>query len=151
MKKAIQIVLVIILVLAIVPTIIGVSCLVAYISDLASGEDTVFYFEYDELVKNLEKAEIVYVEDFSYGGTGKITVVKTLEYDEALAAIKDLSKIQYISPLFGNPPVPDGYCLRLWYKDGTNQIYGASGTTARWAWCVDNREKFDVMINKYID
>ena len=68
MKKAIQIVLVIILVLAIVPTIIGVFCLVAYISDLASGKDTVFYFEYDELAENLEKAEIVYVEDFIYGG-----------------------------------------------------------------------------------
>ena len=65
-------------------------------------------------------------------------------------AIKDLSEIQYVSPLFGSPPVPDGYCLRLWYKDGTNQIYGASGTTARWAWCV-NTDEFDAMINKYID
>ena len=149
MKKAIQIVLVIILVLAIVPTMIGVFCLMAYISDLARGRDTVFYFEYNELAENLEKAEIVYVEDFIYGGTGKITVVKTLEYDEALAAINDLSKIQYISPLFGSPPVPDGYCLRLWYKDGTSEIYGAGGTTARWAWCLDSREKFDKLIEKY--
>ena len=150
MKKAIQIVLVIILVLAIVPTIIGVFCLVAYISDLASGKDTVFYFEYDELWESLEKAEIIYVEDFSYGGTGKITVIKSLEYDEMQEAIKDLSEIQYVSPLFGSPPEPNGYCIRLWYKDGTNQIYGASGTTARWAWCV-NIDEFDAMINKYID
>ena len=150
MKKAIQIVIFCILVLAIVPTIIGVSCLAAYINELARGRDIYFYLEYDELAENLEKAEIIYVEDFSYGGTGKITVVKTLEYDEALAAIKDLSEIQYVSPLFGSPPVPDGYCLRLWYKDGTNQIYRASGTTARWAWCV-NTDEFDVMINKYMD
>ncbi len=120
-----------------------------FINCFIDEKDFAFYFEYNELAENVDKAEIVYVEDFSYGGTGTIIVEKTLDYETTLMLIEDLSKIQYISPVFGSPPEPNGYCIRLWYKDGTYEIYGVDGTTARWAWCIDNSEQFYELIEKY--
>ena len=119
-----------------------------FINLFINEEDIAFYFDYNELAENVEKAEIVYVENFSYGGSGTIIVEKTLNHETTLMLIEDFSKIQYISPVFGSPPEPNGYCIRLWYKDGTYEIYGVDGTTARWAWCTDS-EQFYGLIEKY--
>jgi hypothetical protein len=58
-----------------------------------------FTFSYDELVDNIEKVEIVYVENYSSGDDKKIEVIKTLDYETSLLLIKDFSEVKYIFPL----------------------------------------------------
>ena len=109
-----------------------------------------FTFSYDELVDNIEKVEIVYVENYSSGDDKKIEVIKTLDYETSLLLIKDFSEVKYISP-FGTPPEPYGECIRLWYKDGNYEIYCSNGTSERIAWCYGEEEiqKFEQIISKY--
>lgn len=149
MKRKIQIFTLSIIVLTIISTFTSCFSLDNIIRIFVDEKELSFCFDYNELSQNVEKAEIVYVEDYSFGGSGKITVVTELDYETTLMLIEDFSKIPYTSPVFGSPPEPNGYCIRLWYKDGNHEIYGVDGTTARWAWCIRNRDQFDKLIEKY--
>jgi hypothetical protein len=97
------------------------------------------------------RAEIVYTEEYYIGGFGEIAVVTELDYQKTLMLIEDFSKIQYITPILGDPPPMTGYCIRLWYKDGHYEIYDDEGTSVTFAWCLDDssQEKFDKLIEKY--
>ena len=108
-----------------------------------------FYFEYDELVQDMEKAEIINL-DKNYTIDTDIEIISTLTYDETLQLLSELSRIEYkdtpIGP--GVPPSPMGHCIRVWYSDGHCDIYGYSGTSVAWGEC--DKETFNALIEKYI-
>ena len=108
-----------------------------------------FYFEYDDLARDVEKAEIINL-DKNHTIDEDIEVVHTLTYDETLQLLSELSKIEYKNtPLGpGMPPTPLGLCIRVWYSDGRYEIYGSSGTTTAWGEC--EKDVFDSLIEKYM-
>ncbi len=151
MKRKIEVFTLSIIVLTIISTFTSCFSLDDITSLFINEKDLTFCFDYTKLSQNVEKAEIVYVEDYSCGESGKITVVTELDYQTTLMLIEDFSKIQYITPIFGDPPELNGHCIRLCYKDGHYEIYDDYGTSVKFAWCLDdiNREQFDKLIEKY--
>jgi len=117
-----------------------------------------FYFEYDELVNNVEKAEIVNLNvNYSYGtkcdkiDETRVEILKTFDYDTTLELLYDLSQIEYNDgPIIGSQlPTFGGDCIRVWYLDGSYDIYDYGTTTVVWGQC--NREDFNNLIAKYME
>lgn len=108
-----------------------------------------FYFEYDELIKDVKNAEIINL-DRNYDIDDDIEVLYVFDYDETLKLLDEFSKIEYkdtpIGP--GVPPTPSGHCIRIWYSDGHCDIYGYTGTSVAWGEC--DKATFNALIEKYI-
>jgi len=106
-----------------------------------------YYYDYDELIENLSNVEIVELNKTLYGD---IIVLKSLSYEESLELLYDFSKIEHHNFLLGDPPVQTGISIRVWYLDGTNEVYSNAGATVSiWSWC--SEEEFDNLIAKYLD
>ena len=108
-----------------------------------------FYFEYDELIKDVKNAEIINL-DTDYEDDDDIEILFVFDYDETLKLLDEFSKIEYTDAPIGPgvPPRPRGHCIRVWYSDGHCDVYGSSGTSVRWG--RGDSDAFNTLIDKYI-
>lgn len=110
-----------------------------------------YYYDYDELIENLSKVEIVALHETK--GIAEITVLKTFSYEESSELLYDFSKIKQteVVPIIGGPTGQSGTSIRVWYLDGTNEIYSRDGATDRLYGRCSSEEDFDNLINKYLN
>ena len=117
-----------------------------------------FYYDFDEISQNVEKAEIiklphsdVFYDEIEDLEESEIEILKTLSYDETLELLKDLSQIQYTDGpfVYNGPPRIDEKCVRVWYLDGTFEIFSGEITTLEWG-SADHRE-YIKLLNKYLE
>ena len=116
-----------------------------------------FHFDYDELVKDVESAEIIemkasYAHHQAYEiDESKVEIKKTFDHDTTLELLYDLSQIEYNDgPIFFSQlPSFAGDCIRVRYSDGSYEIYACNTTSVAWAQC--GFREFDAMISKYME
>ena len=115
------------------------------------NEGLSYYYDYDELIDNLSKVEIVALHETK--GVGEITVLKTLSYEESKELLYNFSKIKHteVVPIIGGPSAQSGTSIRVLYSDDTNEIYSRNGATDRLFGRCSSEEEFDNLIAKYLD
>ena len=102
---------------------------------------SVFYYDKGELLKTVEKVEIV---NKTSNDEAEVIMVITKEQMEEL--FEKLSKIKYTYVVFGNKPIVDGICLKLYYYNGKIEfINHVSGMATA------SKTEFDKLIRDYID
>ena len=108
--------------------------------------DREYYFSYDELKNNVERVEIVEIEEWDLKN---LVVLKSLDEKESDLILQELSEIQYMF-CWGDPPSPNGICLSLNYIDGTEEVIGWCGTSQnRNIKCSES--EFMEMIERFLD
>ena len=107
--------------------------------------DREYYFSYDELKNNVERVEIVEIEEWDLKN---LVVLKSLDEEESDLILKELSEIRYTF-LWGDPPEPNGICLKLYNADGTEDIISSFGTTVGKVSCSES--EFMEMIERFLD
>ena len=135
--------------------LVAISCLLlssclTYNDIFDKSKERYEYYDYNELIDGLSKVEIVELPRFSYEET---VVLKELSYEESLEFLYDYSQIKqyYVVPIIGDPPQPSGVSIKIWYSDGTYDLYSKiSSTASLWTQCY-NGEDFDNLINKYLN
>ena len=105
-----------------------------------------YYFSYDELKNNVERVEIVEIEEWDLEN---LVVLKSLDEEESDLILKELSEIKYTF-LWGDPPAPNGICLRFYYINGTEEVIGRRGTSKNGNIACSETE-FMEMIEKFLD
>lgn len=117
-----------------------------------------FYYDFEEISKDMEKVEII---QLPYSGVirsqiddleeSEIEILKTLDRDESLAILEDLSRIKYVDGpfVYNGPPRFDEKCIRVWYLDGTFEIFAGTITTLEWG-RADHNEYLE-LLNKYLE
>ena len=117
-----------------------------------------FYFDYDDLAENVDFAEIIEIIDRRYPmhaayeiDESHVKIKKTFDYDTTLELLYEFSQIEYNDgPIFFSQ-LPEflGDCIRVWYSDGSYEIYGCSTTSVAWAQCTS--KDYDDLISKYME
>lgn len=107
--------------------------------------DREYYFSYDELKNNVERVEIVEIEEWDLKN---LVVLKSLDEEESDLILKELSEIRY-TYIWNDPPRPSGICLRLYNIDGTEDVIGIYGTTIDRVHCSES--EFMEMIEQFVD
>ena len=117
-----------------------------------------FYYDFDEISKDMEKVEIIQlphsgvirsqIDDLE---ESEIEILKTLDRDESLALLEDLSRIQYVDGpfVYNGPPCLDETCIRVWYLDGTFEFFSGTITTLEWGWA--DMDEYWQLIDKYLE
>ena len=134
------------------------SCDSDFVNSVVDFIGHTFYYEYDEISQNVEKAEIIKLTaDYSYFSIDRVDesdveILKTLDYEKTLEILQDFSQIEYADGLFvyNGPPSFDEICIRVWYLDGTFDIYCSSITTLAWGNCADIQDYYK-LIDKYLE
>ena len=104
-----------------------------------------YYFSYDELKSNVERVEIVEIKEWNLEN---LVILKSLNEEESDLILKELSEIKYAF-LWGDPPEPNGICLRLYNTNGTEDIISSFGTTVGNMGCSES--EFMEMIEQFVD
>ncbi|MBQ8374797.1 MAG: hypothetical protein IJX98_04370 [Clostridia bacterium] len=113
------------------------SMLFPFFAGCSSG----FYYNYDELIETVERAEIIYIPS----DESEIDILVQLEEKEKVEVLQGLSRIRYDYIVFGDKPTPNGVCLRLFYSEGTSETLNwVSGM----ATC--DPKEFERLISPYI-
>ncbi len=119
-----------------------------------------FYYEYDEISQNVEKAEIINLTaDYTYSSAftidkideSDVEILKTLDYEKTLELLQDFCQIEYAEGpfVYNGLPIFDEICIRVWYSDGTGDLYSSSITTLAWGSC--GWKDFRDLTNKYLE
>ena len=117
-----------------------------------------FYYDFEEISQNVEKAEIIqlphsdiFLDEIDNLEESEIEILATFNYDRTMELLQDFSQIQYFDSLFlyNGPPRFGEKCIRVWYLDGTFDIYSSQITTVRWG-CT-HRVDFYGLINRYLE
>ena len=116
-----------------------------------------FYYEFEEISQNVERAEIiklaedVHLSEINDLKESEIQILKTLDYDKTLELLKDISVFMYADgPFVYNGPVYfDERCVRVWYLDGTFEVYSSHLTTL--AFGRTSYPEFQEMLEKYLE
>ena len=119
-----------------------------------------FYYEYDEISQNVEKAEIINLTaDYTYSSAftidkideSDVEILKTLDYEKTLELLQDFCQIEYAEGpfVYKGLPIFDEICIRVWYSDGTGDLYSSSITTLAWGSC--GWKDFRDLTNKYLE
>ena len=124
------------------------------IVDLFKTEE--FYYDFDEISQNVEKVELiklagaVHFNEIKDLKESEIQILKTLDYDKTLELLKDVSSFKYVDgPFVYNGPVYfDERCVRVWYLDGTFEIYSSRITSLKWG--RTSYPEFQEMLDKYL-
>ena len=117
-----------------------------------------FYYDFDEISKDMEKVEIIQlphsgvirslIDDLE---ESEIEILKTLDRDESLAILEDISRMKYVDGpfVYNGPPRFDERCVRVWYLDGTFEIYSSMITSLKWG--RTSYPEFQEMLDKYLE
>lgn len=106
----------------------------------------VYYHNYNELIENLDHAEIVQLSDNNDAGA---VVVRTFSYTESLSVIEDFCKIEYTVfylAILTTPRWVYGTCLRIVDTNGEYSDYGVNDGAI--GSCTEKAD-FDAFIAKY--
>ncbi len=104
-----------------------------------------YHFNYEELKENVQKIEII---DFNSDNYEEQTLMVVSESDQDKLLL-DLSQLDYYYYL-GDPELGAGHCIKLFYKNNEVEIISWRDTSKQ-GFIKCNREKFDEMIQKYLD
>ena len=117
-----------------------------------------FYYDFEEISKDMEKVEIIQlphpgvirsqIDDLE---ESEIEILKTLDRDESLAILEDISRMKYVDGpfVYNGPPRFDERCVRVWYLDGTFEIFAGAITTLEWG--RTSYPEFQEMLDKYLE
>ena len=102
-----------------------------------------YRFDYEELVKNVQKIEIIEYNSETEEEKLLTTIAESVQKELLL----DLSELDY-SYFYGPPARPDGRCIKLIYYNDSFEIVSWYGTTKnRLINC--NQISFEEMLRKY--
>lgn len=102
-----------------------------------------YRFDYEELVKNVQKIEIIDYDSFSKEEK-LLTIISKSDHNQFLL---DLSQIEY-NYFLGDPPTVKGYCIKLIYPNDDYEIITWAGTSKQ-GFIQCNKSLFDEMLQKY--
>jgi hypothetical protein len=75
-----------------------------------------YYYSYDEQKDQIEKIEIIDIQEFY--PDKKYDLLKTLSEEEMDELLSELSNIEFIYGMGPPNTSPEGFCLKLYYKNG---------------------------------
>ena len=107
-----------------------------------SCNDT-FRYEYDKMVKTVEKIELVKVDSL----TDNEILLKVLNEEEKISILSDLSEIEFTYPWFGDPPDVGGLCIKFYYINNEIELLCHCKSSFRNIGC--DEKIFNEMIYKY--
>lgn len=105
-----------------------------------------YYYSYETMKKEVENIEIIRIEINDSNEEEKI--LKRLNDEEIDLLLKELAKIKYTFSV-GDPPVPQGNCLKVYYKKGEIEIISYYGTSIRNITCFE--KDFTELLQLFID
>ena len=105
-----------------------------------------YYYSYETMKKEVENIEIIRVEINNSNEEEKI--LKRLNNEEIDSLLKELAEIKYTFSV-GDPPVPEGNCLKVYYKNGEIEIISYYGTSIRNITC--SEEDFTALLRLFIN
>lgn len=102
-----------------------------------------YRFDYEELVKNVQKIEIIEYNSETEEEKLLTTIAESVQKELLL----DLSELDY-SYFYGPPKWPDGRCIKLIYTNDSFEIISWYGTTKKQL-IKCNQISFEEMLQKY--
>lgn len=105
-----------------------------------------YYYSYETMKKEVENIEIIRVEINDSNEEERI--LKRLNNKEIDSLLKELAEIKYTFSV-GDPPVPEGNCLKVYYKNGEIEIISYYGTSIRNITC--SEEDFTALLRLFIN
>lgn len=105
-----------------------------------------YYYSYETMKKEVENIEIIRIEINDSNEEERI--LKRLNKEEIDSLLKGLAEIKYTFSV-GDPPVPEGNCLKVYYKNGEIEIVSYYGTSIRNITC--SEEDFTALLRLFIN